>query len=92
MPIHTSWKSMANSMKKQYKEGKVTCRPFTDGSKVCASKRAWSLFYATVTKLVGRGGETKSRSKKINETVFQETVGEVIQDLINWRIKDKELS
>jgi len=79
---------MANNMRKQYKAGKVKCRPFTDGTKVCASKRAWSVFFATINKM--GADDSKPRPAKINETVFQETVKEYLNDLINWRIKDKE--
>jgi len=51
MPIHTSFKSLAKGMAKQYKGlGKRTCRSFTDGTKVCASKKAWQVFFAYLNK------------------------------------------
>lgn len=78
-------------MKGQYKEGSVKCRDFTDGSKVCMSTRAWTIFFATVTKLAGHGGETKARSQTINETVFNETVSLVVDDMVSWILtRDEE--
>lgn len=69
-------------MGKQYKSGEVKCRPFTDGSKVCISKKAWSVFFATINKM--GADDTKPRPHRINETVFQETVKEVLRDMIEW--------
>jgi len=88
MPIHTDWKSMAKSMAKQYKEGESTCRPFTDGTKVCAAKRAWSVFFATLNK--NKWDETKSRPTQVNETVFEEAVNDYLNGLLMWAIRDKE--
>ena len=81
---------MIQNMKKQYKSGKVTCRPFTDGSKVCASARAWSIFFATINKM--GADDSKPRPEKVNETVFQETVNQYIQSLIEWATKDRQLT
>ena len=67
MPIHTSWKSMATGMKTTYKKGKVKCRKFADGSQVCMSEKAWSVFFATISKM--GASDTKPRpKKKINES------------------------
>jgi len=67
MPIHVSFKSMARGMGKEYKEGKVVCRDFTDGSKVCISEKAWSVFFATLNK---KGwDESKSMPKSTSEAL-----------------------
>jgi len=64
MPIHVSFKSLAKGMAKQYKgQGKVKCRPFTDGTKVCASAKAWQVFYSYLNK---KGwDDTKPMPKKL---------------------------
>jgi len=69
-------------MASQYKGGKVTCRDFTDGSKVCASTKAWSVFFATIRK---HGWDEKSpRPHSVTETVFMEAVEETMKDIIDW--------
>jgi len=66
MPIHTSWKKMCLSMKASYKAGKIKCRKFADGTQVCMSEKAWSVFFATINKM--GADDTKPRPKrKINE-------------------------
>jgi hypothetical protein len=87
MPIHTDWKSMAESMSKEskYKAGKIKCRDFTDGSKVCMSSKAWSVFFATINKM--GADDTKPRPATINETVFNETVTQVLNELVEWAVK-----
>lgn len=77
MPIHTSWKPMVQSMGKQYK-GKKKCREFSDGKNVCVSEKAWSIFFATVTKNYSKGAEEKPRPKK--------TVEEA-DNLIEWYLR-----
>ena len=53
-------------MGKQY-AGSIQCRDFTDGSQVCISKKAWSVFFATLNK---RGwSDTKPMPKKTSETL-----------------------
>jgi hypothetical protein len=75
---------MAQGMKKQYKSGKTVCRDFTDGKKVCMSKRAWTVFFASINKM---GAKSESpRPKSINETVFNETAHTVIDDMVRWII------
>lgn len=69
MPIHADWLGMIQSMKKQYKQGKIACRS-VGGKSICASAKAWSVFFATGTKRYGKGFETKPRAKKVEE-VFQ---------------------
>lgn len=74
MPIHTSWKSMIQSMGRQY-PGKKVCRALQGGKQVCVSQKAWSVFYATVTKRHGQGAEAKAMPKKVEETLEQ---------ILNW--------
>jgi len=63
MPIHTSFKSLVKGMKKQYKGmGKTVCRDFTDKTKICASKKAWQVFYSYLNK--NRWDETKPMPTK----------------------------
>lgn len=79
MPIHASWKSMAEGMRKTYAGGKDKCRPFTDGSKVCMSVKAWSVFFATMNKM--GADETKPRPKvKTSEST---------EKLIEWFMESK---
>ena len=72
MPIHTSWKSMCKGILANAKYCKRNperkCHSFTDGSKVCGCQGGWSVFYATVAKRVGKGGETKPMPKKFSES------------------------
>lgn len=58
---------MALGMKATYtKKGQSTvCRDFTDGSKVCMSKKGWNVFFATINKM--HADETKPRPKKTQE-------------------------
>lgn len=79
MPIHTSWKSMAKGMRKQY-PGKV-CRDFTDGSKVCMGEKGWSIFYATGTKRYGKGFETKKMPKKTEES---------LKAIVQWYLEERK--
>lgn len=82
VPIHTSWKSMVKSMKASYKAGKTKCRKFTDGAITCMSKKAWSVFYATLNKHGWK--DTKPRPKSVTETVFLEAVEKTMTDLVHW--------
>jgi hypothetical protein len=50
MPIDNTWVKMIKSMEHQYSGGKTTCRPVKGGGEVCASEKAWSVFYATMKK------------------------------------------
>lgn len=70
MPIHTSWLSMIRGMGRTYK-GKKVCRPVKGGKQVCVSKKAWSVFFGTVTKRYGQGAEAKVMPKKTQETMEQ---------------------
>ena len=58
---------MALGMKSTYtKKGQsAVCRNFTDGSKVCMSKKGWSVFFATINKM--KADETKPRPKQTQE-------------------------
>lgn len=89
MPIHASWKSMAEGMRKTYAGGKGKCRPFTDGSKVCMSDKAWSVFFATINKM--GADETKPRAKvKTSESTekiiewFMESKGVKDESIPSW--------
>ena len=66
---------MIRSMKKTYTTGKVKCRDFSDGTKVCASQKAWSVFYASLKK---KGLKDTSAPKKFNEA-----------KLIEWFLESK---
>jgi hypothetical protein len=59
---------MAKGMKSTYtKKGQPTvCRDFSDGSKVCMSKKGWSVFFATINKM--GASETKPRPKQTEES------------------------
>jgi hypothetical protein len=61
---------MIQGMGKQYKEGERKCRKLTDGSEVCVSQKAWSVFFAKVNKEYGSGAEERprSRSKDVGES------------------------
>ena len=90
MPINLEWKDMIQSIGKQYKGNSVKCRDLTDGTKVCVSTKAWSVFFATMRK---KGwNESKPKSKSINETVINEAIDEFLESLVEWAIKPKEKS
>ena len=50
MPISTSYKDMIHNFSSEYKGGKVVCRKLTDGTSICASQKAWSVFFAYIRK------------------------------------------
>ena len=50
MPIHVSYKKLIDNFKKEYKAGETECRDFTDGTRICASKKAWQVFFAYLNK------------------------------------------
>lgn len=77
MPIHVSWKSMAQSMKKKYPEGNTKCRDFTDGKNVCMSEKAWSNFFGSISKMGGK--PEKERSQSVEESLERQT-----DELIEW--------
>ena len=64
MPIHGDWISMIRAMAKQYKTGPTRCYPKIGGGKVCATQKAWSVFYAKVTKQFGKKAYMKARTRK----------------------------
>jgi len=69
MPIHTSWKSMAEGMRRTYAgQGKTKCRPFTDGTKVCMSQKAWQVFFATINKMGADETKPRPHSKSTQES------------------------
>jgi hypothetical protein len=51
----------------QYKTGKIQCRDFSDGSKVCLHEKAWSVFFATLNKRGWKEGSPMP--KKTSETL-----------------------
>jgi len=67
---------MAEGMRGTYKVGPVKCRPFTDGTKVCMSKKAWQVFFATINKM--GADETKPRPQKTQEAT---------EKLIHWFVE-----
>jgi len=95
MPIHVSWKSMAEGMRGTYKQGKVKCRPFTDGSQVCMRAKAWQVFFATINKM--GADETKprpARKKSVNEAKlierFLESKG-INEEVPRWAVLAKKV-
>ena len=73
---------MIKGMASQYKGGKVKCRDFTDGSTVCATEKAWSIFYATLNK--HKWSDTSARSVAVSETVFQQAIEETLKEIVDW--------
>lgn len=63
-------------MGKTYKDGDKVCKGLSDGSTVCVSKKAWSVFYATL------------RKKKMSEST---TVEEWLTEHITTEQKNKEI-
>jgi len=60
---------MLQSIKKTYAgQGKTKCYDMSNGKKFCASAKAWSVFYAKVTKDYGQGAESKPRSRSVEES------------------------
>jgi len=89
MPIHTSWIPMIEAMRKEYSEGKERCYDTSDGKKICASAKAWSVFFAKVNKDYGSGAESKPRTRTVHESEKKEEefteVSEVAADIfIDW--------
>ena len=77
---------MIRGMKRTYcKGGANVCRDFSDGTKICACEKAWSVFFATVTKNWGRGAETKPIPKHVQEAYERE-------ELIEWFLESFEES
>ena len=66
MPIHISFRSLMKGMATQYKGiGETKCRKFTDGSQICASEKAWQVFYSY---LISKGwNDEKPMPKSLNE-------------------------
>lgn len=69
---------------------KKKCYKFTDGKKVCGCAGGWSVFFATLNK---KGwDDTKPRPKKVSQTVFEEAVQEVFDEILIrewWESKQK---
>jgi len=86
--IHLSWKSMALGMKSSYckKGDKLVLRDFTDGSKVGACNKAWSVFFATCRK--NHWDETKPRHAKVTQEAFNEAVELYLIDLDLWYFEE----
>lgn len=92
MPINVSWTDMIHAMAKQYTGGKIRCYDLSNGKKICASKKAWSVFYAKVTKDYGRGAETKPRDRKVSESDEEIEVSELSRDImIDWLLEQNEI-
>jgi len=90
MPIHTSWLSMIEAMRKEYPEGTTRCYDTSDGKRICASAKTWEVFFAKITKEYGRGAETKSRQRDANESekkdkTIDTKISDVAADIyIDW--------
>lgn len=70
MPIHPDWKGMIRAMARTYAgQGKRRCYPLKGGGQICASSKAWSVFFATGNKKYGEGFETKPMPKKVSESL-----------------------
>jgi len=69
-------------MRASYKAGKKKCRNFTDGAIICMTKKAWSVFYATLNKNGWKA--EKARPRSITETVFMEAVKQTMDDVTQW--------
>ena len=54
-------------MGKTYSSGKKVCRKLSDGSEVCVSEKAWSIFYAWINK--HNKDETKSLSMGSDDVI-----------------------
>lgn len=57
---------MIKAMNKEYPQGKKRCYKVAGGGKICASSKAWSVFFAKITKEYGKGSETKKKIGKKN--------------------------
>lgn len=78
MPIHISYRSIIRGMASHYKSGKIICRPMSDGSKICASTKAWQVFFAYCNK---KGyDETKPMPRKMSLEDILELASEFITD------------
>lgn len=82
MPINLEWKDMIRSMGKSYKKGTTKCRDLSDGSKICVSEEAWSMFFATGTKRYGAGFDSKPRPKNTEESF--------VDDIVKWYLGEKK--
>lgn len=83
---------MIRAMAKQYKEGKTRCYKLTNGKKICASEKAWGVFFGKVTSDYGKGAETKPRTRSVNESDINDTeeaeLSEFEEDtLIDWYLE-----
>jgi len=79
MPIHTSFRSLINGMKKQYAgTGKTVCRKLIDGSQICASEKAWQVFYSYVNKK-GWDEERAMPKKNLSDLLIM-SAGAIIND------------
>lgn len=65
-------------MASQYKGGKQTCRPFTDDTKVCASAKAWQVFYSYLNKRGWKDTEPMPRKMTLEDML--ELASEFIAD------------
>jgi len=76
---------MIKAMAKQYPGKKRKCYEIQGGKKICASKKAWSVFFAKLRK---EGyDETKPKSVKVEESEREE-LSELEKDiLIEWFLK-----
>jgi len=64
-------------------QGVNKCYDLQGGGKICASTKAWTVFYARGKKKYGSGFETKAVPKKVQET---------LEDVVSWyrRLRENE--
>jgi len=62
-------------------QGKRKCYPLKGGKRICASEKAWSVFYARGNKKYGNGFETKPRAKKVSET---------LEEVLEWYLEKRK--
>jgi len=78
---------MIRGMAKSYRgQGKRVCRSMIDGSKVCASEKAWSVFFATIRKR--KWDDTKPMPKSLSSELILNMIKNNIE---KYEYKDLEL-
>lgn len=87
MPIHKDWVSMIKSMNKTYPDGEKKCYDLAGGGKICASKKAWSVFFAKIKEMGKK--ETQPRSKNVEESENEEQSEMEKDQWIDWFLKIK---
>jgi hypothetical protein len=88
MPINTKYEDMIHNFSSEYKGGKVVCRKLTDGGSICASQKAWSVFFAYIRK---KGlDETEEPKDEKSLMLDSADVAALEPKVINVKTKDKQ--